>query len=385
MVRVAVKPELLRWARERAGVTLEDLEKKKKFKKLPEWESDRDIFPTLNQLEEFAKAVHVPLGYLFLDEPPEERLPIADFRTIGNTQRAKPSPNLIDTIYAMQRRQDWMHDYMIECQASPLPFAGSAGLGDDPGTIGMEMRNMMGLNRGWAGKVSTWQDAVARLRRDIEKLGVMAVINGVVGNSNHRSLNVKEFRGFALTDQYAPLIFVNGKDSKAAQMFTLAHELAHIWLGESGLSGFEKMIPAGTEIEEWCNRAAAEFLLPSQELIQRWNQVKGQESPYRILAREYKVSPIVAARRALDLQLIERATYFEFYEDYISQPIKSKRSSSGGDFYRTQNVRVGRLFATRVIGAAMEGKIGFKRAYELTGLWGGSFRGYAKELGIQLN
>ena len=382
MVRVTVKPELLRWARERAGVTLEDLEKK--FKKLPEWESDRDVFPTLNQLEAFAKSVHVPLGYLFLDEPPEERLPIADFRTIGKTQRTKPSPNLIETIYAMQRRQDWMHDYMIECQADPLPFVGSAGLNDDPGTIGIEMRKMMGLNRGWAGEVSTWQEAVTRLRLDVEKLGVMAVINGIVGNNTHRSLNVREFRGFALTDQYAPLIFVNGKDSKAAQMFTLAHELAHIWLGQSGLSGFENMIPTGTDVEEWCNRVAAEFLLPSQELMQCWDQVKEQELPYKALAREYKVSPIVAARRALDLQLIEKATYFEFYEDYMSQPIKRKKSSSGGNFYRTQNVRVGKLFATRVIGAAMEGKIGFKRAYELTGLWGGTFQGYANELGIRL-
>jgi len=382
MVRVTVKPELLRWARECAGVTLEDLEKK--FKKLPEWESDRDVFPTLNQLEAFAKSVHVPLGYLFLDEPPEERLPVADFRTIGKTQRTKPSPNLIETIYAMQRRQDWMHDYMIECQANPLPFAGSAGLNDDPGTIGIEMRRMMGLNRGWAGEVSTWQEAVTRLRLDVEKLGVMAVINGIVGNNTHRSLNVREFRGFALSDQYAPLIFVNGKDSKAAQMFTLAHELAHIWLGQSGLSGFENMIPTGTDVEEWCNRVAAEFLLPSQELMQCWDQVKEQELPYKALAREYKVSPIVAARRALDLQLIEKATYFEFYEDYMSQPIKRKKSSSGGNFYRTQNVRVGKLFATRVIGAAMEGKIGFKRAYELTGLWGGSFQGYANELGIRL-
>lgn len=382
MVRVTVKPELLRWARERAGVTLEDLEKK--FKKLPEWESDRDIFPTLNQLEAFAKSVHVPLGFLFLDEPPVERLPIADFRTIGKTQRTKPSPNLINSIYAMQRRQDWMHDYMIECQASPLPFAGSAGLNDDPSTIGIEMRKMMGLNRGWAGEVSTWQDAVTRLRLDIERLGVMAVINGIVGNSTHRSLNEREFRGFALTDRYAPLIFVNGKDSKASQMFTLAHELAHIWLGESGLSGFEKLIPTGSEVEEWCNRAAAEFLLPSQELMGCWDEVKEQELPYKSLAREYKVSPIVAARRALDLQLIEKATYFEFYEDYISQAINRKNSSPGGDFYRTQNVRVGKLFATRVIGAAMEGKIGFKRAYVLTGLWGGSFQGYANELGIQL-
>ena len=329
MVRVNVQPELLRWARERAGVTLEDLERK--FKKLPEWECDRDIFPTLNQLEAFAKSVNVPLGYLFLDEPPEERLPIADYRTTGKTQWTKPSPNLIATIYAMQRRQDWMHDYMVECQASPLPFAGSVGLDDDPSTIGIEMRKMMGLDREWAGNVSTWQEAVTSLRSDIEKLGVMAVINGIVGNNTHRSLNVREFQGFALTDRYAPLIFVNGKDSKAAQMFTLAHELAHIWLGESGLSGFEKMIPTGNEVEVWCNRAAAEFLLPSQELMECWDRVKEQELPFKILAGEYRVSPIVVARRVLDLQLIEKDTYLEFYEAYISQPIKRKKSS-GGNF-----------------------------------------------------
>ena len=96
---------------------------------------------------------------------------------------------------------------------------------------------------------------------------------------------MEEFRGFALTDQYAPLIFVNGKDAKAAQMFTLAHELAHIWLGESGLSGFERLIPGSTQVEEWCNRAASEFLLPSSELRNRWNQAENQQDPYNFLAR----------------------------------------------------------------------------------------------------
>ncbi len=382
MVRVPVKPVLLRWARERAGVSLDDL--KNKFKRLPDWESNREIFPTFKQLQKFAKSVHVPLGYLLLDEPPEERLPIEDFRTIRDIQLAKPSPNLIDTIYAMQDRQDWMHDYMIECQASPLPFAGSASLDDDSNRLGLEMRGVLGLNQGWAGTARTWQEAITKLCMEIENLGVMVVINGIVGNNTHRSLNVKEFRGFALTDRYAPLIFVNGKDSKAAQMFTLAHELAHIWLGKSGLSGFERLVPAGTEVEEWCNRTAAEFLLPSQELMKCWHHVKEQEYPFKILAREYKVSPIVAARRALDLQLIEQDEYFEFYENYIAQQTLQRTSSSGGDFFKTQNVRVGKLFATHVIGAAMGGKIGFKQAYELTGLWGGTFQKYANKLGIEL-
>ena len=378
MVRVPVKPELLRWARKRAGIKQEDLN----FKKLPEWERG-DQKPTFKQLEAFAKKVHVPFGYLFLDEPPEEHLPITDFRTIAGEERATVSPNLIDTIHAMQQRQDWLHDYMIECEAAPLPFASSARLTDNPNEVGRRMRHIVGLNSGWAEKVNDWRDAVNKLRLAIEKIGVMAVINGIVGNSTHRKLNVEEFRGFALTDRYAPLIFVNGKDAKAAQMFTLAHELAHIWLGEGGLSSLERMIPSGTEIEEWCNQAAAEFLLPSQELKHRWEQVENLQDPYRDIARSFKVSPIVAARRAMDLELIDKTSFFEFYERYINQGTK-KTESSGGNFYKSQNIRVGKLFATHVIHAAMEGKIGFKKAYELTDLWGKTFQSYAERLEIQL-
>ncbi|MCY4673979.1 MAG: XRE family transcriptional regulator [Bacteroidetes bacterium] len=381
MARVPVKPELLYWARKRAGITQEDLARK--FKKLPEWESG-DVNPTFKQLEDFARIVHVPLGYLFLGEPPEEPLPITDFRTIANTEKAKASPNLIDTIYAMQRRQDWLRDFMIECEADPLPFAASVRLTNNPNAVGLEMRDMLGLSSGWAGEARTWQEAVNKLRFKIEKLGVMAVINGVVGNNTHRSLSVEEFRGFALTDQYAPLIFVNGMDAKAAQMFTLAHELAHIWLGESGLSGFERLIPSSTEVEEWCNRAAAEFLLPSNELKECWKRVKHQQDPYNVLARLFKVSPIVAARRAMDLRLVNKASFFEFHDHYISQKTQKGSTSSGGNFYNSQNARVGKLFATRVIRAAMEGKIGFRRAYELTGLWGGTFQDYASRLGIQV-
>ena len=314
MARVSVKPELLRWARKRAGIKQEDL----KFEKLPEWERG-DIKPTFKQLEAFAKKVHVPFGYLFLDEPPEEPLPITDFRTIADAENATVSPNLIDTIHAMQRRQDWLHDYMIECEADPLPFVASADLTDNPNEVGLKMRDMLGLSSGWAEEVRTWKDAVNKLRIMIEKLGVMAVINGVVGNNTHRKLNVEEFRGFALIDQYAPLIFVNGMDAKAAQMFTLAHELAHIWLGEGGISGFETLTPRGTEIEVWCDQVAAEFLLPSQELKHSWTQVKNLQDPYSNLARSFKVSPIVAARRAMDLALINKASFFEFYEHYSNQ------------------------------------------------------------------
>ena len=254
MIRVPVDPELLRWARKRAGIAQQDLTAR--FKKLPEWESG-EIQPTLKQLEAFARSVHVPVGYLFLSEPPDERLPIADFRTVADTTKVGASPNLIDTLYAMQRRQAWLREHLVENDVEPLAFAASASLAEDPNAVGREMRRTLGLDDGWAAGVRTWQDAVNELRRMIEQLGVMAVINGIVGNNTHRRLSVSEFRGFALTDHYAPLIFVNGADAKSAQMFTLAHELAHIWLGEEGLSGFENLLPGGTDVEDWCNRAAA--------------------------------------------------------------------------------------------------------------------------------
>ena len=340
VVRAPVEPELIRWARERAGMKQSELVSK--FKKLPEWERGV-ISPTLRQLEEFASKVHVPLGYLFLHEPPDEPLLIADFRTTSDSAKDKASPNLIDTIYAMQRRQDWLREYLIEIEEDPLPFAGSAGLDDAPDEVGLEMRHVVGLDDGWIKGVRTWQDAVHKLRVKIEDIRVMVVINGVVGNNTHRPLSVEEFRGFALSDDYAPLIFVNGKDAKSAQMFTLAHELAHIWLGEGGISGFEKLLPTGIKVEEWCNRAAAEFLLPSSELQKCWAQAVQEREPFKFLAKLFKVSPIVAARRAMDLNLIDKKSFFSFYETCSKQSNQTGKTSSGGHFYNTQNARIGRL------------------------------------------
>lgn len=381
MMRVPVTPKMLRWARERAGYDPCDLARR--APQLAAWERGEKQ-PTFKQLEKLAKATHTPLGYLFLPEPPEERLPIPDFRTVSGLAGERPSPDLLDTIYTMQRRQSWLRETLVESDAEPLGFVGSARLSDAPDTVGREMRRIVGLGDGWAVRVRAWQDAVSELRRAIEQLGVMAVINGVVGNNTHRPLSMEEFRGFALSDPYAPLIFVNGADAKSAQMFTLAHELAHLWLGAEGLSGFEGLFPGGMDVEDWCNRAAAEFLVSARELKARWRDAKREASPFETFAREFKVSPVVAARRALDLQLIDRETFFDFYNSYVSRERTRSTKATGGDFYNSQNTRVGELFSTHVLRAAMEGRIGFKEAYDLTGLRGGSFQEYARRLGIDL-
>ena len=384
MNRIAVSPKVLRWARERAGLAVTDLEAK--FPRLSEWEAGT-AQPTLKQLEQFAKATRVPFGFLFLPEPPEMPLPFADFRTMDSRRREGISPELIDTIHLMQRRQAWLREERIEAEAEPLDFVGAAALDDDPMAIAGEMRRVVGLDDGWAQRVPTWTAAIGELRNMIEALGVMAVVNGVVGNSTRRKLDVKEFRGFALSDPYAPLIFVNGADAKSAQMFTLAHELAHLWLGNvgEGLSGFQGLQPGGGRIERFCDQAAAEFLVPEAEIRPAWRDVQHADRPFETLARRFKVSPVVVGRRAMDLSLVAREEFFSFYREHTEREFqKKRRGESGGDFYNNQNTRIGRLFATQLIRAAKEGRVGFKEAYDLTGLKGGTFQEYARKLGISL-
>lgn len=382
-MRVTVRPELLSWARERSRLDPAYLDLH--FPRLAKWERG-DAQPTFKQLESFAKATHTPVGYLFLPEPPHEALPIRDLRTVVHGPD-QPSPDLLETIYAMQRRQDWLRDERRESEAGPLEFVGSARLSDEPSAVGREMRRIVGIDEGWASAVSTWEGAVNELRRRIELLGVMAVVNGVVGNNTHRKLDVAEFRGFALTDPYAPLIFINGADAKSAQMFTVAHELAHVWLGSDGegVSGFDGIFPGDARVEKFCDQAAAEFLVPAGELRELWPAVKGESHPFEQLARRFKVSPIVVGRRAMELRLVGREAFFDFYETYTKRERRqAAQSSGGGDFYHNQNTRVGARFATRVIGAALEGRLSFKEAYDLTGLRGGAFQEYARRLGMDL-
>ncbi|MYF50635.1 MAG: ImmA/IrrE family metallo-endopeptidase [Gammaproteobacteria bacterium] len=384
MNRVSVSPEVIRWARERAGLGLADLQDK--FPKLADWEAET-VQPTMKQLEKFAKQTRVPFGFLFLPEPPEMPLPFADFRTLENSRRRSISPELMDTIHLMQRRQAWLREEQIEVGAEPLGFIGSAGLSDDPAALGREMRRVLGLDESWARQVQNWTAAVGELRTAIEKLGIMAVVNGVVGNNTHRKLDLDEFRGFALIDPYAPLIFVNGADAKSAQMFTLAHELAHLWLGEAGegLSGFKGVLPGGGDVEQFCDQAAAEFLVPAAKMRAAWRRNVEIAASIQDQARRFKVSPIVIGRRAMDLGLIEPEVFFNFYREYTRNEYRTQQSrASGGDFYNNQSTRVGRLFASRVIHAAKEGRIGFKEAYDLCGLYGGSFQRYARRLGLSL-
>jgi Zn-dependent peptidase ImmA (M78 family) len=378
MTRVAVSSEVLTWAIERSGRTIEDLEQR--FSRLTQWQKGQ-VQPTLRQLEAFAQGTGTPLGFLLLERPPEERLPIPFLRTDQRKRHGRPSADFLETLYAMQRRQAWMREYLIDEGHEPLPFVDSASLQDKPENIAASIREALGLQLNWASEFSTWSDALRLLRQAIDEAGILVIANGVVGNNTHRKLDVKEFRGFVLVDEHVPLVFVNAADARAAQMFTLAHELAHVWFGSSAAFDLRHMQPADDETERVCNQVGAEFLVPEAALRELWPRVRQDSEPFQAVARHFKVSALVAARRALDLELIGKQRFIDFYQAYLEDDRRKKASAAGGgDFYATQKLRVSPRFGRTVIQAARQGKLLYREAYDLTGLYGRTFETFALRL-----
>lgn len=384
-MNIVLQPAVLKWARERAGLSGDALAKKMgvKAERVAEWEVNGEL--RVKQVEKLAHVTHTPLGQLYLDEPTEDKLPIPDFRTVGDAPLRRPTPDLLETVQTMQRRQAWMRDFLIEEGNDPLPFVGEASLQHSPEDVAASMRAALGMAGGWAQQERTWTSALQHLREKIEAAGILIVVNGVVGNNNFRKLDPDEFRGFVLSDEYAPLIFINGSDFKAAQMFTFAHELAHIWLAQDGVSNFDLLQPTPVAVERFCNKVAAEFLVPASALRECWGQARQVDEPFQFLARRFKVSPLVAARRVLDLNLIDRQGFYDFYNDYeADERRKKERGSGGGHFWNTQGVRIGKRFGAAVVRAAKEGRLLYRDAYHLTGLRGKTFDSFANQLGYRV-
>lgn len=381
MNRVSVNPSLLKWARDRAGLDL--LELGKRLPKLAEWESGT-AQPTMRQLEAFARAVYVPIGYLFLAAPPDEALPIPDFRTLANRVVTRPSPNLLDTIYLCQQRQDWFREYAQMRGQTPLAFVGSAHVKQPPEQAAEAMRRTLGLSIDQRQTLPTWTEALRDMIAKAEEAGVLVMASSVVGSNTRRKLDVEEFRGFALADNLAPLVFLNAADSKAAQMFTLAHELAHLWLGESGISDTEAGRPPTQRTERWCNEVAAELLVPMQALRAEHQAGVPLSGEIKRLARVFKVSTLVALRRLYDAGFIERDRLWQAYEDELARirAFESK-GEGGGDFYRTLGSRTGKRFARAVLESTLEGQTLFQDAFRMLGVRKtGTFYEAARLLGV---
>ncbi|MEI6315653.1 MAG: ImmA/IrrE family metallo-endopeptidase [Syntrophus sp. (in: bacteria)] len=379
--QVPISEPILRWAMTRSGRGVDELQRT--LPKLTKWLKGESR-PSLPEVEKLAKETSTPLGFFFLSKPPTEQLSIPHFRTLGNQQSDQhPSPNLIETIQLMEQRQGWMREYLHEQGHKPLTFIHSANPGDKPEHVASEIKRTLGLSDTWASEQPNWTKALQELRIKIEETGILVFVNGIVGNNPHRKLEVTEFRGFVLVDDYAPLVFVNNADGKAAQMFTLAHELVHIWFGKSAVFDLKELRPADDAIERASNHVAAEFLIPAKQLHKLWPSIKDEPEPFLVIAQHFKVSELVAAYRTLNLGLIKNDEFSKFYHNY-EREIRdtTKKSDGGGNFYASQNLRIDHHFAMAVISATREGRLLYRDAYKLTGLYGVTFERYAKTLGL---
>ncbi len=338
-----------------------------KFPRYAEWERG-EAKPTLKQLEKFADAAHVAFGSLFLDSPPEEYLPIPDFRTLHNRQLRHPSPDLFDMILICQQRQDWYRDHCVsEEYDDPLPFIGSVTRRQSVKQVAASIRETIGFDLKARSECRTWEAALKHFITAADEAGVLVMCSGIVRNNTRRKLKVEEFRGFTLADDIAPLIFINGSDTKSAQMFTLAHELAHLWLGQSALSTAHINRDEEQKIEQWCNAVAAEILVPLDVLRDEVNAGEPVGDAVKRLARRFKVSALVILRRLFDIGIISRPDFRRLYDAELQRLTDLADTRGGGNFYLSQATRLSRRFACALVENVLEGGTLHRDALHLLG------------------
>lgn len=373
MTEAIITPDLLVWARNRRGVDVSDLASKLNVKSeaIDSWEAG-DRRPTFRQAQRLAQALYIPFGYLYLAEAPVEELPLADYRTMPGQPPLQPSPDLLDLLNEVLGKQQWFREYREAEGIEALPFLGRFSTGDSEEAVAADIRDVIDVD-GARERVSNWEGFMRELTRSAERSGIMVMRSGVVGNNTHRPLDVEEFRGFSISDEVAPLIFINGRDFRGAQIFTLAHEMAHIWAGMGGVSnpdyGLRHQSPDNA-IEQFCNRVAAETLVPREDFRSRWEHgTSNLESELRAMSRHYRVSPVVVLLQARGLDFLPVSTYRESYDRLVEQSAQvTPAGESGGNFHYTLMARNGTAFTEAVISSAAQGSMLSSEAADMLGV-----------------
>jgi Zn-dependent peptidase ImmA (M78 family) len=373
-----VNPDLLRWARERADLTIAMLARKLQTseEKLDAWERGEKPI-TMRKAMELADKTFVPFGYLFLKEQPIERLPIPDLRTVDGEEIRKPSAELIKIIQNILIRQRWYADHIKNEGNEELSFMGRFNVNSSAMSIVKDMREWLKVasnpDRG------TWEDYHKDLIHRIETLGILVMRQGNLGHHT-KPLNVNEFRGFAIADKYAPIIFINLADAPAARLFTLIHELAHIWIGESGVS--DGSVAAQRKEEILCNAVAAEFLVPGNEFKKQWKNTENWIDNLPELEKYFHVSQWVLARRALSFNFISHADYHRFVTALKKAFDDRERKGSGPSYYVTLKSQTSTRFAEALLPETLSGNVLLRDAGSMLGVKPDKIEKLAKEFSI---
>jgi len=358
MTSLSISRPVLEWAADRLGTTVsglaEDFAAPSRAERFVRGEL------TTTQAVALAKKTGIPFGFLFLNEPPKlERREIPDLR---QTPSAEPLGDaffeLLDDIDA---KVAWFRQQLRADGISGPDFVGRFSTSRaTPAAVARDIVRTLSLDEIDRGKVPNYEELFRLLSRGLEDAGILVFRSGVAKGNPHKPLPVTEFRGFAIADKEVPVVFVNGRDSPAAWIFTLMHEAAHIWVGVSGVSdssASNAQKPKGAEA--FCNQVAAEVLTPEKEFKRSWENLEGEDA-IPALARHFRVSRLVVARRALDFGFISKARY----DEVASASIPSKKQS-GGNPYATIPIRSSKRFTSAVLNSAVAGETLLKEAARL--------------------
>ncbi len=299
------------------------------------------------QAEKLAKRTRVPFGLLFLQEPPRIlQTKIPDLRQTTNP--APLSDDFFDVLNDVTSKQIWFAEHRRKSGGEQLAFVGRFHLDKKPSTeaIAEDIRATIGLSDDDRRRSAGSKDYFSAISDKAEAAGILVMKSGIVRSNTRRPLSEKEFRGFALADHSVPLVFINGRDAEVASVFTLVHEIAHVWLGESGVS--DVILGRSSGLERLCNQIAAEVLLPHAAFLAQWARVPDMS----VQSRYFRVSNAVAAIRAFELKKISQ----QELDTVLRQPPNARRAKTGGDGLKTIPVRNSKRFTRSIVGSAIQGE-----------------------------
>lgn len=384
-MKAFIQSSMISWARSRYDLTEESVAKKLQVApaQVVAWESGED-YPTLRQAQNLAKTLHIPLGWLYLEIPPEDKVALPDLRTVRSAEHTGLSPDFREQLNEVLFKQQEYSELIIEEGAAALPFVGKFSVTDPLATVVEDIRTTLGIDQEMRGEASSWEDFLRDFILRAENVGILVMRSGVVGNNTHRPLSVEEFRGFAISDVFAPVVFINGKDAKAAQIFTLAHELAHLWVGESGISNQALNAVGGRtqHVEVFCNQVAAELLVPAADMASLWEPTKDAEENIHALIRHFRVSGLVMLYRAKELSCIDEATFNRLYRQEMARYHRRPTGDGGPPPHVTIPARNSHLLTETILSAAYEGRILFRDACRVLGTRMDTLQKLALEMGV---
>ena len=269
-------------------------------------------------------------------------------------------------------KQLWYHENQSELGEALVAVVGAFKIRDGVQPVAQDIRKQLAIQTQLQ-HAGSWDGYLRLLVRSAEDLGILVMRSGIVGANTRRKLSIEEFRGFAVSDPLAPLVFINGGDPLVAQIFTFAHEIAHLWVGESAISNVDPtQAPASqrNEVERFCDSVAAEVLVPASEFMERWQGTN--ELQFQNLARHFRVSIIVVIRRAYELGRINSTQFVKFVaqekQRQADRAAIPEEESSGGNFYNTLPVRNSAKLTNAVLESLQQGRTSPLEAARLLGI-----------------